>query len=140
MVRRMAIALLSLLAGMVSTYLHLYKVGLVGNLTCASGDGCNTAMFSPWGSFVGVDVALIGAIGNGLILGLALASLQPRWQNARWPLMGLLLLSLGGLAFTLRLKYGEFLVLHTFCAWCAVSTVAITLITILAVIEYRRSA
>ena len=134
--RRMTIALLSLIAGLSAVYLHLYKLGVIGNLTCSSG-GCDRAMYSQWGWFFGVDVALIGAIGYALLLGVSLASLQPRWQHARWPVMTLLVLAVIGFCFTLRLKYGEFIVLRTFCPWCAISALSITAITILAVIEWR---
>jgi uncharacterized membrane protein len=134
----MAIAFLSLLALLLAGYLHLYKVGMVGGLACTSG-GCDAVMFSRWGSFLGLDVSLIGAIGYGLILLTSLASMQPRWQSARWPVVTLLILSVGGFLFTLRLKYGEFVVLRTFCQWCAISAAIITVILLLAVIEWRRA-
>jgi uncharacterized membrane protein len=134
--RRMAIALLSLLAGLSAVYLHLYKLGVIGNLTCSTG-GCDRAMYSRWGWFLGVDVALIGAVGYALILATSLASLQPKLQSAHWPVWTLLILATGGFLFTLRLKYAEFVILQTFCPWCAISAVSITAITILAVIEAR---
>ena len=136
MMRRMAIALLSLVTGIVALYLHLYKLGIVGNLQCSTG-GCERAMFSPWGWFFGVDVALIGVIGYTLLLITSLVSIQPRFQGERWPVALLLGLAVIGFVFTLRLKYGEFLVLRTFCPWCAISAVAITIITILSTLEYR---
>jgi uncharacterized membrane protein len=132
----MTIAFLSLVTGLVALYLHLYKAGIVGNLSCGTG-GCEIAMFSRWGWFLGVDVALIGVVGYTLLLLTSLASIQPRWQAARWPVGLLLALGTIGFVFTLRLKYGEFLVLHTFCPWCAISAVAITVITVLAAIEWR---
>jgi uncharacterized membrane protein len=136
MMRRMAIALLSLVTGIVALYLHLYKTGVVGNLSCGTG-GCEIAMFSSYGWFLGVDVALIGVIGYSLLLATSLISIQPRWQEARWPGGLLLILALLGFVFTLRLKYGEFIVLKTFCPWCAISATAITIITILAVLDWR---
>lgn len=136
MMRRMAIALLSLVTGIVALYLHLYKLGIVGNLQCSTG-GCERAMFSPWGWFFGVDVALIGVIGYTLLLITSLVSIQPRFQGERWPVALLLGLAVIGFVFTLRLKYGEFIVLRTFCPWCAISAVAITIITILSTLEYR---
>jgi uncharacterized membrane protein len=136
--RRMAIAILSLVAGLSAIYLHLYKSGVIGNLSCSTG-GCDLAMYSRWGWFLGVDVALIGVIGYALLLATSLLSLQPRWQHSRGLLISTLLLAVFGFGFTLRLKYGEFMVLHTFCQWCAISAVSITVITILATIEWRRS-
>ncbi len=137
MIRRMTIAVLSLVTGLVALYLHLFKLGIVGNLQCSTG-GCERAMFSRWGWFLGVDVALIGVIGYTLLLLTSLASLQPRWQERRWPVGLLMFLAVIGFTFTIRLKYGEFIVLKTFCPWCAVSAVAITIITVLSVIEWRR--
>jgi uncharacterized membrane protein len=137
MARRMTIAFLSLIAGLSAVYLHLYKLGVIGNLTCSTG-GCDRAMYSRWGWFLGVDVALIGIVGYSLLLATSLLSLQPRWQDATWPPRVLLVLATLGFCFTIRLKYGEFVVLRTFCPWCAISAVSITIITILAVIEFRR--
>ena len=74
---RMAIGVLALIAGLVALYLHLWKLGLAGTLTCTSGHGCEVAMTSSWSWFLGVDVALIGAIGYGLILGVALWGAHP---------------------------------------------------------------
>jgi uncharacterized membrane protein len=137
MLRRMSIALLSLIAGLSATYLHLYKRGLFG-LACKSG-GCDRAMFSPWGWFLGVDVGLIGMVGYSLLLVTSLVSLQPRFEGARWPRLLLLVLASLGFAFTIRLKYAEFFILQTFCPWCAISAVSITLILILAVWEAREA-
>ena len=95
-------------------------------------------MYSRWGWFFGIDVALIGVIGYTLILVTSILSLQDRWRESRWPVTTLLVLALLGFLFTLRLKYGEFIVLRTFCPWCAISAVSITIITILAFLEYRK--
>jgi uncharacterized membrane protein len=40
--------------------------------------------------------------------------------------------------FTVRLKYGEFVVLRSFCPWCAVSALAITLCAVMIALELRR--
>jgi len=133
---RMAIALLSLIAGISATYLHLYKLGLAGTLSCGTG-GCDKAIFSQWGAFLGVDVALIGTIGYSLLLGTAILALQPRWHARREPALALLVLASLGFVFTLRLKYAEFVVLKTFCPWCAISAVSITAILVLAVLQWR---
>jgi uncharacterized membrane protein len=134
---RMGIALLSLVAGLSAVYLHLYKIGKVGSLTCSTG-GCDRAMFSPWGWFLGIDVALIGMGGYSLLLVTSLAGLQPRGLDSRPLALTLAGLAVGGFCFTLRLKYAEFFILRTFCPWCAISAVCITAITILAVSSLRR--
>lgn len=135
---RMAIALLALVAALVALYLHLWKAGLTGPLTCTGNRGCEIAMMSSWGWFLGVDVALIGAVGYGLILGAALWGLSPRVVRSAGPTLLLLALILPAVLFTIRLKYAEWVVLGTFCPWCFESTVTIVLCLVLGVLDYRR--
>lgn len=135
---RMAIAGTSLVSGLVALYLHLWKIGKVGTLSCASGIGCVVAQFSSYGWFLGVDVALIGTIGYAIIFVVAMIGVQPRFELARWPTTILAGLIAFGFLFTLRLKYGEFIVLRTFCSWCAVNAVAITLNVLFVSLDWRR--
>ena len=132
------IALTALPAGVVVTYLHLYKLGLTGALACTADGGCEVAQFSSYGAFLGVDVALIGAIGFLLIFLVALVGVQPRWSDDRRVTQLLALLVYPALLFTLRLKYGEFIVLKTFCVWCAFLTAMIVLHAVLVWWDWRR--
>ncbi len=138
MTLRMAIALASLVNALVSFYLHLYKLGRVGALTCGAGHGCEIAQFSSYGWFLGLDVALIGTIGWSAVFLLAVVGTLPRWEHARWPSVGLLVLVYAGLLFTVRLKYGEFIVLRTFCPWCFINVVIVSLCAVLAALDWRR--
>ncbi len=135
---RMAIALLALVAGLVALYLHLWKAGLTGPLTCTGNRGCEVAMMSRWGWFLGVDVALIGAVGYALVLGAALWGVSPRRAGSAGPALLLLGLIVPAVLFTGRLKYAEWVVLGTFCPWCFESTVTIVLCLVLAVLDHRR--
>jgi uncharacterized membrane protein len=135
---RMAIALLALVAALVALYLHLWKAGLTGPLTCVAGGGCETAMNSQWGWFLGVDVALIGAVGYTVILGTALWGLHPDRSRSPAPTLVLLALIVPAVLFTIRLKYAEWSILRTFCAWCFESTVTIVLCLALALLDWRR--
>jgi len=135
---RMAIALLALVAALVALYLHLWKLGLTGPLTCTAGLGCETAMNSQWGWFLGVDVALIGTIGYLLIFGAALWGLSPSRAQSPAPTLVLLGLIVPAVLFTIRLKYAEWGILGTFCPWCFESTVTIALCLILALLDWRR--
>jgi uncharacterized membrane protein len=135
---RMAIALLALVAALVALYLHLWKAGYTGTLSCTSGHGCETVMLSPWGWFFGVDVALIGTIGYVLILAGALWGMSPGQERSRGPTLLLLALIVPAVLFTVRLKYAEWFVLGTFCPWCLESTVTIVLCLVLALLDDRR--
>ena len=138
MTYRMTIALASLVSGLVALYLHLWKLGLAGTLKCTGNHGCEIAQFSSYGWFLGVDVALIGTIGYTLIFVVSVLGTMPRWEERPWPTLALMALVFPALAFTVRLKYGEFIVLKTFCPWCAISAVTITLCTILVLLDWRR--
>ena len=135
---RMAIALLALVAALVALYLHLWKAGYTGPLSCTSGHGCETAMLSPWGWFLGVDVALIGVVGYILILGTALWGMSPARERSRAATIALLALIVPAVLFTIRLKYAEWVILKTFCPWCLESAVTIVLCLGLALLDDRR--
>jgi uncharacterized membrane protein len=139
MVYRMSIAFGSLISGLVALYLHLWKLGLAGTLACAGGShGCEYIQGSRYGWFLGVDVALIGAVGYAALFVVAMLGTTPRWEEARWPTLALMALIFPALAFTVRLKYAEFVILRGFCPWCAVSAVTITLCTLLVFLDWRR--
>ncbi|HEU5170211.1 MAG TPA: vitamin K epoxide reductase family protein [Gemmatimonadales bacterium] len=134
----MTICLASLVSGLVALYLHLWKAGRVGSLACGPGGNCELVQHSSWSYFLGVDVALIGTVGYGLLFAVSLLSLQPRWADARGPTLVMAVLIGAAVLFTLRLKYAEFVILRSFCPWCAVSAVAITLCAVMAALDWRR--
>ena len=135
---RHLIAVTALISGVVALYLHLWKLGLAGTLACGGSGGCAAVQFSPWSWFLGIDVALIGTVGYTLILITALlGTCQSRVNDPRWTI-ALASLIIPAFIFTLRLKYYEFFVMKTFCPWCAVSAVTITLHTVLVAMDWRR--
>lgn len=137
---RQIVALVALINALVATYLHLWKIGKAGSLACGGSGGCAVVQFSSWSWFLGVDVALIGAVGYTLILGVAVAGAAARFAEARWPALLLAALIMPAFLFTLRLKYAEFFRLRTFCPWCAISAVSITLLLVLVMLDLRRTA
>ncbi len=136
---RQLIALIALVNAFVATYLHLWKIGKAGTLACGGGGGCAVVQFSQWSWFLGVDVALIGAVGYTLVLITAIVGSLERNVDARAPALALAALIFPAFLFTLRLKWAEFFVLKTFCPWCAISAVSITALTVLVALELRRT-
>ena len=136
----MAIAVASLISGIVALYLHLWKLGLTGSLACSGGGGCAYVQGSRYGWFLGVDVALIGTVGYFLLFVTAVVGTLPRYEDAKWPNTLMQLMIWPAVLFTIRLKYGEFIVLKGFCEWCLVSATAITLCAILVTLDRRRLA
>ena len=135
---RQVIAVLALFNAGVATYLHLWKMGYMGPLACGAGHGCEQVQLSSWGWFLGYDVAFIGAVGYAAIFLTALVGTRPAFAQARWPSLLLAALVAPAFLFTLRLKYAEFIVMKTFCPWCAISAVTMTLFTALAWHDWRR--
>jgi uncharacterized membrane protein len=136
---RQIIAIIALINAFVATYLHLWKIGLAGALACGGSGGCAVVQFSSWSWFLGVDVALIGAVGYTLILITAVVGSLGGRDDARGPALALAALVYPAILFTVRLKYAEFIVLRTFCPWCAISAVSITLLGVLVALELRRT-
>lgn len=136
---RQLIAVVAMINAFVATYLHLWKIGKAGALACGGGGGCAVVQFSSWSWFLGVDVALIGAVGYTLILLTAIAGSLGDREDSRGPALALAALVYPAILFTVRLKYAEFFVLRTFCPWCAISAVSITLLGVLVALELRRT-
>lgn len=138
LLHRQAIAVLSLIAGLVALYLHLVKIGVFGFPACGRGNECVQAWFSSYGSFLGFDVALIGAVGYGLLTLVAIIGTLPKYENSRPITTILLVLIVAAVIFTWRLKYGEWVMMKIFCVWCAESFVTIHACLVLAWLDRRR--
>ncbi len=134
----MGAALMSLLGLFVSVYLYLYKIGRIGTLACGSG-GCETVQNSPWSRFAGVEVALIGILGYGLLFLVAMLALQPGLAPRRWPADLLAALAAVGVVFTAYLTWLELFVIHAICRWCVGSAAIIVSVLVLALLARRRA-
>jgi uncharacterized membrane protein len=135
---RMLIALLALAGLLLSVYLTLYKLGLVGDLVCGTG-ACERVQDSPWAWFLRLPVAAWGIIGYGLLLLLAVVGLQPRFARSRAVAVLLFAASLVGVAFTGYLSFLEAFRIHAWCRWCLGSAAIITLIFLCSIPALRRS-
>jgi uncharacterized membrane protein len=87
---------------------------------------CDIVNRSIYSTVLGIPVALIGILGYGLLLGLAIFYRS----KAETPFM-LLIASTAGLGFALYLTYIEKFVLATWCILCLSSLALIVLITAL---------
>lgn len=135
---RMAIAVLALVGLLVATYLSLYKLGIIGGLTCTVGS-CEQVQMSPWASFLGIPVSLWGVGAYVAILATAVLGLQPRFVADRRIALALLAMSAVGVAFSGYLTYVEAFVIDMWCQWCVISAILITLIFILSIAGLRRA-
>ena len=132
----MAAATLSLLGFLLSLYLWLWKIGIVGEIACGTGS-CETVQLSRYGEIAGIPVAFFGVAGYLGLLVVSLAGLQPRWINDPRPTRILALLAGLGVAFTGYLSYVEGALLHAWCRWCLASAAIIGGIFVAAAIGVR---
>jgi len=115
---RMAVAVLALLGLLVSSYLLLYKMGIVGTLVCGGSGACERVQDSHYAQFVGIPVAAYGVGGFATLLLVALAGLGERWGTHPGPSRLLVGLSGIGVLFAMYLTYLEVAVIHDICKWC----------------------
>ena len=132
----MGIALLAMGGAILALYLALYKLGLIGELTCSIGS-CETVQLSKWATFLGLPVALWGVGAYLAVLALALIGLQPAFLNSRaisWMLVGL---NAWNVAFSGWLTYLELYVIDAICMWCVVSAILMVIIFGLSLLDLR---
>ena len=128
--RRQALALLAVVGILIALYLTLYKVGVIGVLSCSIGS-CETVNTSKWSMLFGVPVATWGLAAYVALLALALAgSSEAREGNVT---IARLLVALAGwsVLFSAWLTYLELFVIRAICIWCVTS--ALLWVVILAV-------
>jgi uncharacterized membrane protein len=132
----MIVATLSLAGIFVALYLLLYKLGIIGNLTCSIGS-CETVNLSKWATFLGAPVAAWGVGFYVVMFVLSLVSLQDGYADSLGMSKVLALVSGTGVAFTVWLTYLELFVIHAICQWCVVSAIIVTIIFVVAVLDLR---
>ncbi len=134
---RQAIALLALIGLLISLYLTLHRLGIIGALQCGTG-ACETVQSSAYAVFLGVPVAVYGVAGYIALFIVSIVGLQPAWLERREPTLLLAGMAGLGFAFTLYLTYVELFVIHAICRWCVGSAVVITVIAAVALHALRR--
>jgi uncharacterized membrane protein len=135
---RMAIAVLSLLGVLDAAYLSMYKLGVIGGLTCSVGS-CEQVQNSPQSTLFGIPVAVLGLGAYLALLALSLAGVQPRFVRDRRIALAIAAISGIGFLFSAYLTYVEWRVIDMWCQYCVVSAILITLIFLLSLPGLRRA-
>lgn len=138
MTKRMIVAALALAGIFLALYLLLYKLGIVGELTCSVGS-CETVNTSKWATFLGLPVAGWGVAFYLGMFSLAVASTQERFAGSRGMSLALVAVSGSGLLFSAWLTWLELFVIHAICQWCVVSAVIVLVMFVLAVLDLRET-
>ncbi len=132
----MIVAALALAGIFIGIYLTLFKLGIIGELSCSVGS-CETVNTSKWALFLGFPVAAWGVFFYLDVFAIALIGTMPRFE--RMPLVSWLLVSWStvGLLFSGWLTYLELAVIQAICIWCVISAVLVALIFILSALDLR---
>lgn len=135
---RLGLVITVLAAGASAIAVNLVVQHYAGTIPpCGPVRGCETVLTSPYAVFLGIPVALPGAIVSLATLGGA----ATWWLRA--DRRGLLLAYLAGLASLLPLAYFTFLelfVIHAICAWCVTYAATVVAGWLVALVAYRGGA
>lgn len=132
----MIVAALALAGIFISLYLTLYKIGVIGELSCSIGS-CETVNTSKWATFLGLPVAAWGLFFYLDVFAIALVGTLPRFESE--PLISLVLTAetAVGVLFSAWLTYLELGVIHAICIWCVTSASVVTLIFLTSALDLR---
>ena len=136
MTRRMVIAALALVGLFVATYLWLFKIGVIGQMTCAVGS-CEVVNTSKWAMLLGQPVAFWGVGFYVATLALALVGTGERLEHDRRVAVAMVALSGFGVLFSGWLTYLELAVIHAVCMYCVISACLVVVIFGLSVLDLR---
>ena len=136
MTKRMMIAVLALIGAFIATYLALYKIGVIGELTC-SVQGCETVNSSRWATFLGFPVASWGVAFYVATFVVAVIGISPKFEDQRNISQALAFMSGIGVLFSAWLTYLELFVIHAVCMWCVTSAVIVTILFVLSLRDLR---
>jgi uncharacterized membrane protein len=134
----MIVAALALAGIFLAVYLLLYKLGMIGELSCSVGS-CEKVNTSKWATFLGLPVA---AWGVGWYIVMFVLAVVSTWETyAESPAVSMLLLGVAGtgLIFSTYLTYLELFVIHAICQWCVVSAILVVIIFGFCIADYRDS-
>lgn len=132
----MIVATLALAGIFVATYLLLYKLGKIGNLSCSIGS-CETVNTSKWATFLGAPVAAWGVAFYVFLFLFTVVSTTERYADSVSMGGALLAIAGSGLVFSAYLTYLELFVIHAICQWCVISAILVTIIFFVTLAEYR---
>ena len=136
MTKRMIVAALALAGIFVSLYLTLYKLGIIGELSCSIGS-CETVNTSTWSRLLGLPVAAWGLLFYLDVFAISLIGTFPRFEDERVISLVLVAEAAVGVLFSAWLTYLELGVIHAICIWCVTSAVIVTLILLVSVADLR---
>ncbi|HJU69754.1 MAG TPA: vitamin K epoxide reductase family protein [Gemmatimonadaceae bacterium] len=132
----MTIAVLSLVGILIALYLTLYKLGVIGDLSCTLGS-CETVNTSKWATFLGLPVAAWGLAAYVALFALSTAGTADRYAGSQTISVLLVAISAWSVLFSAWLTYLELFVIHAICIWCVTSAVILVAILVVSVADLK---
>jgi uncharacterized membrane protein len=134
--RRQTLVLLAAVGIGIALYLTLYKVGVIGVLSCSIGS-CETVNTSKWSVLMGIPIAAWGLAAYAALLVLAMAG-STEAREASVPIARMLVaLAAWSVLFSAWLTYLELFVIHAICIWCVTSALLWVVILAVSVADLR---
>jgi uncharacterized membrane protein len=132
----MIVAALALAGIFISLYLTLYKLGVIGELTCSIGS-CETVNTSRWATFLGLPVAAWGLLFYLDVFIIAVLGTTTRFDFE--PVISVVLVAQAavGVLFSGWLTYLELAVIHAICIWCVTSACIVVIIFLVSLADLR---
>jgi uncharacterized membrane protein len=113
------------------------------DVPCTSDGGCAIVAASAYsrisiGPFHNIYVAILGVMGYATLFSLGMLKLGIETKaNLKLPVLGFLLVSLGGTLYSIYLQYVAFVIIGHHCVWCISSACDMTIIFVTSIIESR---
>ena len=132
----MIVAALALAGIFISTYLTLFKLGVIGELSCSIGS-CETVNTSRWATFLGLPVAAWGLLFYLDVFVIAVLGTTRRFEYE--PVISIVLVAQAaiGVLFSAWLTYLELAVIHAICIWCVTSACIVVVILLLSIADLQ---
>ena len=132
----MIVAALALAGIFVSLYLALYKIGVIGELTCSIGS-CETVNTSKWATFLHLPVAVWGLFFYIDVFLVSVLGTTRSFENESLVSVLLVAEAAIGVLFSAWLTYLELAVIHAICIWCVTSALVVTMIFVVSIADLR---
>jgi uncharacterized membrane protein len=134
--RRQTLVLLAAVGIGIALYLTLYKVGVIGVLSCSVGS-CETVNTSKWSMLLGLPIAAWGLAAYAALLVLAMAGSTEARESSVPIARMLVALAAWSVLFSAWLTYLELFVIHAICIWCVTSALLWVVILTVSVADLR---
>jgi len=132
----MIVAALALAGIFISLYLTLFKLGVIGELTCSIGS-CETVNTSKWSTFLHLPVATWGLLFYAEVFVISTLGTMPRFENEPFVSLILVVESAFGVLFSGWLTYLELAVIHAICIWCVTSAAIVLAILLVSIADLK---